>query len=84
MPASILVPMVMAMKNRNHSRDFLLGMRLREEKNVKGLVHKSKGFLPMNVSNPKEEFSDVEGTGCIGEERSKVAGLKEKLARGFS
>ena len=51
---------------------------------MKWLVHKSKGFLPMNLSNPKEEFSDVEGTGCKGEERSKVAGLKEKLVRGFS
>ena len=30
-----------------------------------GLVHKSKGFLPMNLSNPKGEFFDAEGTGCV-------------------
>ena len=38
----------------------------------------------MNLSNPKEEYCDVEGIGCGGEERSTVAGLKEKLAGGFS
>ena len=38
----------------------------------------------MNLSNLKEEFSDAEGTDCIGEGRSKAVGLKEKLARGFS
>ena len=47
-------------------------------------VHKSKVFLPMNSSNPKEEFSDAEGTDCIREGRSKAIGLKEKLAIGFS
>ena len=51
---------------------------------MKGLVRKSKGFLPMNLSIPKKEFSDAEGTGCIGEGRTKDAGLKEKLAGGFS
>ena len=24
-----------------------------KEENVEGLVHKSKGFLPINLSNPK-------------------------------
>ena len=51
---------------------------------MKGLIRKSKGFLPMNLSNPKEEFSNAEGTSCIGEMRSKAKGLKEKLAGGFS
>ena len=51
---------------------------------MKGLVRKSKRFLPMNLSNPKEEFSNLEGIDCIGEGRSKAAGLKEKLAGGFS
>ena len=51
---------------------------------MKGLVRKSMRFLPMNLSNPKEEFSDAEGTDCIGEGRSKVVGLKEKLEEGFS
>ena len=38
----------------------------------------------MKLSNPKEEFSDVEGNGCIGERKSKAIGLKEKLVGGFS
>ena len=38
----------------------------------------------MNLSNPKEEFSDAKGTDCLGERRSKAASLKEKLAGGFS
>ena len=38
----------------------------------------------MNLSNPKEEFSEAEGTGCLGEGRTKARGLKEKLAGGFS
>ena len=54
-----------------------------EDKEVKmeGLVHRSKGFLPMNLSNPKGESFDVEG---VKEGRSKVVGLKEKLEEGFS
>ena len=48
---------------------------------MKGFVRKSKGFLPMNLPNPKGDSFDTEG---IEGGRSKVAGLKEKLARGFS
>ena len=48
------------------------------------MVCKSKRFLPMNLSNPKEEFFDIEGIGCIGEARLRAAGLKEKLVGGFS
>ena len=33
---------------------------------MEGLVGKSKGFLPRNLSNPKEESFDVEGTSCGG------------------
>ena len=55
-----------------------------EEKNVEGLVRKSKGFLPINISNPKEEFSDTQGTVCIGEAKSTTIGLKEKLVGVFS
>ena len=55
-----------------------------EEGNVEGLVRKSNGFLPMNFSNPKRESFDAEGISCGERERSKVAGLKEKLAGGFS
>ena len=47
------------------------------------LVRKSKGFLPMNLSNPKGESFDAKGTDCVGG-RSKAAGLKEKLVGGFS
>ena len=56
----------------------------RREENVEGLVRKSKGFLPMNLSNPKGESFDAKGIGCEGEERSITSGLKEKLAGGFS
>ena len=52
-----------------------------EEKNMKGFIRKSKGFLSMNLSNPKGESFDTEG---IDKGRSKVSGLKEKLAGGFS
>ena len=52
-----------------------------EEENMKGFVRKSKGFLPMNLPNPKGESFDAEG---IEGRRSKVAGLREKLAGGFS
>ena len=55
-----------------------------EEENVEGLVCKSNGFLHMNLSNPKEEFFDTEGTDCIGEARSTTTCLKEKLEGGFS
>ena len=48
------------------------------------LVCKSKGFLPMKLSNPKGESFDVEGIGCGGDRRSTTVGLKEKLAGGFS
>ena len=61
---------------------------------MEGLVHKSKGFLPINLSNPKGESFDVEEgkyllfghdrTDCVGRGRSKVVSLKEKLAGGFS
>ena len=61
---------------------------------MEGLVHKSKGFLPVNLSNPKGESFDVEErkyllfghdkTSCVGEGRSKAVGLKEKLVGGFS
>ena len=48
------------------------------------LARKSKGFLLMNLSNPKGESFDAKGIGYVGGERSKSADLKEKLARGFS
>ena len=57
---------------------------MRKEDNVEGLVCKSKGFLPMNLSNPKGESFDAEGIGCGKERRSKVTYLKEKLVKGFS
>ena len=28
---------------------------------MKGFVRKSKGFLPMNLPNPKGEYFDIEG-----------------------
>ena len=28
---------------------------------MEGFVHKSKGFLPMNLPNPKRESFDTEG-----------------------
>ena len=59
-----------------------------------GLVRKSKGFLPRNLSNPKgvsfgaEEHKYLlfghDRTDCVRGGRSKVIGLKEKLAGGFS
>ena len=48
---------------------------------MEGFVRRSKKFLPMNLPNPKGEFFYAEG---IEGGRSKVAGLKEKLTRGFS
>ena len=51
---------------------------------MEGLVRKSKGFLPMNLSNPKGESFNAEGIGCGGERRSTAVGLKEKLAEGYS
>ena len=45
---------------------------------MKELVRKSNGFIPMNLSNPKEELSDAEGIDCIGQRRSKAVVLKEK------
>ena len=56
----------------------------RKEETVEGLVSRSKEFLPMNLSNPKLESFDAEGIDCVRGGRSKVAGLKEKLARDFS
>ena len=47
-------------------------------------VCRLKGFIPLNLSNPKGETFDVEVIGCGGEGRLKVAGLKEKLVGGFS
>ena len=52
-----------------------------EKENMEGFGCKSKGFLPMNLPNPKEESFDTKG---IEGGRSKVIGLKEKLAGGFS
>ena len=51
------------------------------EENMEGFVHKSKGFLPMNLPNPKGESFDTKG---IEGGRSKVVGLKQKLTAGFS
>ena len=48
--------------------------------NIEGFVRKLNGFLSMNLLNPKEESFDAEG---IEGERSKVPGLKEKLAGRF-
>ena len=48
---------------------------------MEGFVRKSKGFLPMNLSNPKRESFDTKG---IEGGRSKVASLKENLAGGVS
>ena len=47
---------------------------------MEGFVHKPKGFLPMNLPNPKEESFDTEG---IEGGRSKVRDLKEKWTGGF-
>ena len=47
---------------------------------MEGLVRKSKGFLLMNLYNPKGESFDAEGIDYGGEGRSKALGLKEKLA----
>ena len=48
---------------------------------MEGFVCKSKGFLPMNLPNPKGESFDTEG---IEGGRSIVIGFKEKLVGGFS
>ena len=48
---------------------------------MEGFIRKSKGFLLLNLPNPKGESFDIEG---IEGRRSKVVGLKEKLAGGFS
>ena len=42
---------------------------------MEGLVHKSKGFLLMNLSNPKGESLDVEGRCSVGEGRSEFVQL---------
>ena len=47
------------------------------EEKMEGFVHKSKGFLPMNLPNPEVESFDTEG---IKGGRSKVTNLQEKLA----
>ena len=51
---------------------------------MEGLVRKSKGSLPRNLSNPKRESFDAKGIGCGGEGRSTTTCLKEKLTGGFS
>ena len=66
----------------------------RKKDNVKGLVRKSKGFLPMNLSNPKEVFFGAEEgkyllfrhveTGCVRGGRFKAASLKDKIVGDFS
>ena len=48
---------------------------------MEGFVCKSKGFLPMNLPDPKGESFDVER---IKGGRSKVPSLKEKLVGSFS
>ena len=48
---------------------------------MEGFIRKSKGFLPMSLLNPKIESFDTKG---VEGGRSKVAGLKGKLVRGFS
>ena len=48
---------------------------------MEGFVSKSKRFVPINLPNPKGESFDVEG---IEGRISKVVGLEENLARGFS
>ena len=45
------------------------------KENMEGFVHKSKGFIPMNLPNPKGESFDTEG---IEGGRLKVVGLKKK------
>ena len=47
---------------------------------MEGFVRRSKGFFPINLPNPKGQSFDVER---IEKGRSKVAGLKEKVAGGF-
>ena len=51
---------------------------------MEGLVRKSKGFFPINLSNLKGESFDAVGISCVGGGRSKAIGLKEKLPGGFS
>ena len=55
-----------------------------KEENVEGLVFKSRGFLPMNISNPKGESFDAKRIVFEGGGISKATGLKEKLVGGFS
>ena len=57
---------------------------MRKEENLEGSVRKLKGFLPINLLNLRGESFDAERIDCGGEGRSTTAGLKEKLARGFS
>ena len=51
------------------------------KENIEGFVRKEKGFLPMNLPNPKGGSFNIKG---IERGRLKVIGLKEKLAPGFS
>ena len=64
------------------------GRKKRNKKKMKrgteGLVCKSNGILPMNFSYHKGESFDSKGIGSGERGRSKVIGLKEKSARGFS
>ena len=48
---------------------------------MEGFVNRLKGFLPMNLPNPKGDSFDAKG---VKEGRSKVTGSKEKLAGGSS
>ena len=60
-------------------REDVDGVRVEKVENVEGLIRKSRGFLPLNLSNPKGESFDIEGIGCGGEGRSTAVCLKEKL-----
>ena len=55
----------------------------RREDNVDGLVRKSKGFLPMNLSNPKRKFFYAKGTDCGGRGRTKAVVFEKKLREAF-
>ena len=51
---------------------------------MEGLVRKSKGFFPRNLSNPKGKSFNAEGISCGGEGKLIAASLKEKMVEGFS
>ena len=62
-------------EEQNLWREFLVR---NEEENVEGSVRKSKGFLPMSLSNPKGESFDAKRINFGGGGRSKAAGLKKR------